>query len=115
VPLILIDPKMLELSTYENIPHLLAPVVTEPGKAIRALKWTVEQMEERYRMMANLGVRALPSFNAKVRDSKARGTKLGRRVQTGYDASTGQPVYEFEELDYEVLPRSSWSSMSSPT
>jgi len=103
--LILIDPKMLELSTYEDIPHLLAPVVTEPGKAIRALKWTVEQMEERYRMMANLGVRALPSFNAKVREAKARGTKLGRRVQTGYDAATGQPVYEFEELDYEVLPQ----------
>ncbi|HEU5483110.1 MAG TPA: DNA translocase FtsK 4TM domain-containing protein [Sphingomicrobium sp.] len=103
--LILIDPKMLELSTYEGIPHLLAPVVTEAGKAIRALKWTVEQMEERYRMMANLGVRALPSFNTKVRDAKARGTKLGRRVQTGYDASTGQPVYEFEELDYEVLPQ----------
>jgi DNA segregation ATPase FtsK/SpoIIIE, S-DNA-T family len=103
--LILIDPKMLELNTYENIPHLLAPVVTEPGKAIRALKWTVEQMEERYRMMANLGVRALPSFNAKVRDAKARGTRLGRRVQTGYDAGTGQPIYEFEELDYEVLPQ----------
>ncbi|MEO7564063.1 MAG: DNA translocase FtsK 4TM domain-containing protein, partial [Sphingomicrobium sp.] len=83
--LIMIDPKMLELSMYEDIPHLLAPVVTEPGKAIRALKWTVEQMEERYRMMANLGVRALPSFNAKVREAKSKGTKLGRRVQTGYD------------------------------
>jgi len=103
--LILIDPKMLELSTYDDIPHLLAPVVTEPGKAIRALKWTVEQMEERYRMMANLGVRALPSFNAKVREAKAKGAKLGRRVQTGYDADTGQPVYETEELDYEVLPQ----------
>ncbi|MGI8611250.1 MAG: DNA translocase FtsK 4TM domain-containing protein, partial [Sphingomicrobium sp.] len=103
--LILIDPKMLELSTYEDIPHLLAPVVTEPGKAIRALKWTVEQMEERYRMMANLGVRALPSFNAKVRDSKAKGAQLGRRVQTGYNADTGQPIYEVEELDYDVLPQ----------
>jgi S-DNA-T family DNA segregation ATPase FtsK/SpoIIIE len=103
--LILIDPKMLELSTYEDIPHLLAPVVTEPGKAIRALKWTVEQMEERYRMMANLGVRALPSFNAKVRDAKAKGAQLGRRVQTGYNADTGQPVYEVEELDYDVLPQ----------
>jgi DNA segregation ATPase FtsK/SpoIIIE, S-DNA-T family len=78
--LILIDPKMLELSMYDDIPHLLSPVVTEPGKAIRALKWTVEQMEERYRMMANLGVRALPSFNAKVREAKAKGSKLGRRV-----------------------------------
>ncbi len=103
--LIMIDPKMLELSIYDDIPHLLAPVVTEPGKAIRALKWTVEQMEERYRMMANLGVRALPSFNAKVRETKAKGSKLGRRVQTGYDADSGQPVYEVEELDYEVLPQ----------
>jgi DNA segregation ATPase FtsK/SpoIIIE, S-DNA-T family len=103
--MILIDPKMLELSTYEGIPHLLAPVVTEPGKAIRALKWTVEQMEERYRMMANLGVRALPSFNQKVRDAKAKGAQLGRRVQTGYNAETGQPIYEIEQLDYEVLPQ----------
>ena len=103
--MILIDPKMLELSTYEDIPHLLAPVVTEASKAIRALKWTVEQMEERYRMMANLGVRALPSFNAKVRDAKAKGAQLGRRVQTGYNADTGQPIYEVEELDYDVLPQ----------
>jgi len=103
--LIMIDPKMLELSMYDDIPHLLAPVVTEPGKAIRALKWTVEQMEERYRMMANLGVRALPSFNAKVREAKAKGATLGRRVQTGYDADTGQPLYETEQLDYDVLPQ----------
>jgi S-DNA-T family DNA segregation ATPase FtsK/SpoIIIE len=103
--MIMIDPKMLELSMYEDIPHLLAPVVTEPGKAIRALKWTVEQMEERYRMMASLGVRALPSFNSKVRDAKAKGSKLGRRVQTGYDADSGQPIYETEELEYEVLPQ----------
>jgi S-DNA-T family DNA segregation ATPase FtsK/SpoIIIE len=103
--LIMIDPKMLELSMYDDIPHLLAPVVTEPSKAIRALKWTVEQMEERYRMMANLGVRALPSFNQKVRDAKAKGSKLGRRVQTGYDASSGQPIYEMEELEYDVLPQ----------
>jgi len=103
--LILIDPKMLELSMYDDIPHLLAPVVTEPGKAIRALKWTVEQMEERYRKMANLGVRALPSFNAKVREAKAKGSKLKRRIQTGYDADTGQPVYEDEEFDYEVMPQ----------
>ncbi|MEA3058118.1 MAG: segregation ATPase FtsK/SpoIIIE, family [Sphingomonadales bacterium] len=103
--LIMIDPKMLELSMYDDIPHLLAPVVTEPAKAIRALKWAVEQMEERYRMMANLGVRALPSFNAKVREAKGKGSKLGRRVQTGYDAANGQPVYEVEELEYEVLPQ----------
>jgi S-DNA-T family DNA segregation ATPase FtsK/SpoIIIE len=103
--MIMIDPKMLELSMYEDIPHLLAPVVTEPAKAIRALKWAVEQMEERYRMMASLGVRALKSFNDKVLDSKAKGAKLGRRVQTGYDADSGQPVYETEELDYDVLPQ----------
>ncbi len=105
VKMIMIDPKMLELSIYDDIPHLLAPVVTEPGKAIRALKWAVEQMEERYRMMANLGVRALPSFNAKVREAKAKGSQLGRRVQTGYDADSGQPLYEVEELEYEVLPQ----------
>nr|WP_294851538.1 DNA translocase FtsK [uncultured Sphingomonas sp.] len=103
--MIMIDPKMLELSIYDDIPHLLAPVVTEPGKAIRALKWTVEQMEERYRMMASLGVRQLASFNQKVRDAKAKGSTLGRRVQTGYDADTGQPVYETEELEYETLPQ----------
>ncbi|HJP69555.1 MAG TPA: DNA translocase FtsK 4TM domain-containing protein, partial [Sphingomicrobium sp.] len=105
VKMIMIDPKMLELSIYDDIPHLLSPVVTEPGKAIRALKWTVEQMEERYRMMANLGVRALPSFNAKVREARAKGAKLGRRVQTGYDADTGQPLYETEQLEYDVLPQ----------
>jgi S-DNA-T family DNA segregation ATPase FtsK/SpoIIIE len=103
--MILIDPKMLELSVYDEIPHLLAPVVTEPAKAIRALKWTVEQMEERYRMMASVGVRQLSSFNAKVREAKAKGQSLGRRVQTGYDPETGQPHYENEELDYEVLPQ----------
>ncbi|HEX8655770.1 MAG TPA: DNA translocase FtsK 4TM domain-containing protein [Allosphingosinicella sp.] len=103
--MILIDPKMLELSVYEDIPHLLAPVVTEPAKAIRALKWTVEQMEERYRMMASVGVRQLSSFNAKVREARMKGQTLGRRVQTGYDPETGQPRYEMEELEYEVLPQ----------
>ncbi|HEY0011877.1 MAG TPA: DNA translocase FtsK 4TM domain-containing protein [Allosphingosinicella sp.] len=103
--MIMIDPKMLELSIYEDIPPLLAPVVTEPAKAIRALKWTVEQMEERYRMMAGVGVRQLSSFNAKVREAKMKGQSLGRRVQTGYDTETGQPRYEMEELDYEVLPQ----------
>jgi S-DNA-T family DNA segregation ATPase FtsK/SpoIIIE len=103
--MIMIDPKMLELSIYDDIPHLLSPVVTEPAKAIRALKWTVEQMEERYRMMASVGVRQLSSFNAKVREAKAKGQPLGRRVQTGYDPETGQPRYENEELDYDVLPQ----------
>ncbi|MFM9978483.1 MAG: DNA translocase FtsK 4TM domain-containing protein [Sphingomonadaceae bacterium] len=103
--MIMIDPKMLELSTYDDIPHLLAPVVTEPAKAIRALKWAVEQMEERYRMMASVGVRGLASFNEKVRSAKAKGAQLGRRVQTGYDIDTGQPIYEEEKLDYEPLPQ----------
>ena len=102
--MIMIDPKMLELSVYDDIPHLLAPVVTEPPKAIRALKWAVEQMEERYRMMATVQVRSLASFNEKVRTAKAKGQPLGRKVQTGYDADTGQPIYEEEKLEYEPLP-----------
>lgn len=103
--LIMIDPKMLELSIYDDIPHLLSPVVTEPAKAVRALKWAVEQMEERYRMLASLSVRSLQGFNDKVRAAKAKGKPLGRRVQTGYDSDTGQPVYEEEELEYEPLPQ----------
>jgi DNA segregation ATPase FtsK/SpoIIIE, S-DNA-T family len=103
--MIMIDPKMLELSSYEDIPHLLAPVVTEPAKAIRALKWAVEQMEDRYRMMASIGVRGLGGFNDKVRLARAKGQKLGRRVQTGYDAESGQPTYEEEVLEFEPLPQ----------
>jgi DNA segregation ATPase FtsK/SpoIIIE, S-DNA-T family len=103
--MIMIDPKMLELSIYDDIPHLLSPVVTEPAKAVRALKWAVEQMEERYRMMASVGVRSLASFNEKVRTAKSRGQQLGRRVQTGYDAESGHPVYEEEKLDFEPLPQ----------
>lgn len=103
--MIMIDPKMLELRPYEDIPHLLAPVVTDPPKAIRALKWAVETMEDRYRAMSSIGVRNLASFNDKVRGAKAKGQKLGRRVQTGYDAETGQPLYEEEALDYETLPQ----------
>jgi S-DNA-T family DNA segregation ATPase FtsK/SpoIIIE len=82
--MIMIDPKMLELSMYEDIPHLLAPVVTEPAKAVRALKWAVEQMEDRYRMMASVGVRSLAGFNDKVSAARAKGKPLGRKVQTGY-------------------------------
>jgi S-DNA-T family DNA segregation ATPase FtsK/SpoIIIE len=104
VRMIMIDPKMLELSVYDDIPHLLSPVVTEPPKAIRALKWAVEQMEDRYRMMATIQVRSLASYNEKVKAAKAKGQPLGRRVQTGYDAETGQPTYEEEKLDYEPLP-----------
>ncbi|MEK6540807.1 MAG: DNA translocase FtsK 4TM domain-containing protein [Pseudomonadota bacterium] len=103
--LILIDPKMLELSVYDGIPHLLSPVVTEPAKAIRALKWAVEQMEDRYRMMANLSVRNLSSFNDKVRSAKSRGQSLRRQVQTGFDPETGRPIYEEEALEFEPLPQ----------
>ncbi|MET3761126.1 DNA translocase FtsK 4TM domain-containing protein [Sphingomonas sp. UYEF23] len=103
--MIMIDPKMLELSMYEDIPHLYAPVVTDPSKAVRALKWTVEQMEDRYRQMSSLGVRSLASFNDKVRAAKAKGQPLGRKVQTGYEPGTGAPIYEEETLDYQVLPQ----------
>lgn len=103
--MIMIDPKMLELSVYDGIPHLLSPVVTEPKKAIRALKWAVEQMEDRYRMMSSLSVRNLASYNEKVRGALAKGKSLGRRVQTGYDPESGQPVYEEETLDYQPLPQ----------
>ncbi len=103
--MIMIDPKMLELSTYDDIPHLLSPVVTEPAKAIRALKWAVEQMEERYRMMSSISVRNLANYNEKVKGAKAKGQPLGRRVQTGYDPETSRPIYEEEQLDFEVLPQ----------
>ena len=103
--MILIDPKMLELSVYDGIPHLLSPVVTEPAKAVRALRWAVEQMEDRYRMMANLSVRNLASFNEKVRAAKARGHNLKRQVQTGFDPETGRPIYEEESLEFEPMPQ----------
>jgi S-DNA-T family DNA segregation ATPase FtsK/SpoIIIE len=103
--LIMIDPKMLELSMYKGIPHLLADVVTEPAKAVRALKWAVEQMEDRYRMMAHANVRSLASFNDKVRQARAKGQKLGRKVQTGWDPESGKPIYEEEALDLSPLPQ----------
>ncbi|HEX8387494.1 MAG TPA: DNA translocase FtsK, partial [Sphingomonas sp.] len=103
--LIMIDPKMLELSAYDDIPHLLSPVVTDPAKAVRALKWAVETMEDRYRQMSSVGVRSLASFNDKVRAAKAKGQPLGRKVQTGYNPDTGQPIYEEEKLEYDVLPQ----------
>ena len=103
--MIMIDPKMLELSMYDDIPHLLSPVVTDPAKAVRALKWAVEQMEDRYRQMSSVGVRSLAGFNDKVRAAKAKGQRLGRRVQTGYDPDTGAPMYEEEQLDYQPLPQ----------
>jgi len=103
--MIMIDPKMLELSMYDDIPHLLSPVVTDPAKAVRALKWAVETMEDRYRQMSSVGVRSLAGFNDKVRGAKAKGQPLGRKVQTGYHPDTGAPMYEEEKLEYDVLPQ----------
>ena len=102
--LIMIDPKMLELSVYEGIPHLLAPVVTDPRKAVVALKWAVREMEERYRKMSKLGVRGVEAFNERVRKAKDKGETLKRTVQTGFDRETGKPVYEDEVLDLEPMP-----------
>ena len=101
---IMIDPKMLELSVYDRIPHLLAPVVTEPPKAIGALKWTVREMERRYRAMSQLGVRNIGGYNEKVTAARARGEVLTRRVQTGFDPETGKPVFEYQPLALEPLP-----------
>jgi len=103
--MILIDPKVLELKSYDEIPHLLSPVVTEPAKAVRALKWAVEEMERRYRMMSEIGVRNLASFNEKVRAAAARGKPLGRRIQVGFDPETGEELYEDHQLDYQTLPQ----------
>ncbi|MAF27808.1 MAG: cell division protein FtsK [Croceicoccus sp.] len=105
VRLILIDPKVLELKSYDDIPHLLSPVVTEPPKSVRALKWAVEEMERRYRMMSSIGARNLVSFNDRVRNAASKGKPLGRRVQTGFDPETGEEMFEEEQLDYEVLPQ----------
>ncbi|MDD3181956.1 MAG: DNA translocase FtsK 4TM domain-containing protein [Alphaproteobacteria bacterium] len=101
---IMIDPKMLELSVYEGIPHLLAPVVTEPKKAIVALKWTVREMEERYRAMSKLGVRNIEGYNIRLREAAKTGENLMRTVQTGFDRETGKPVYEEQPLDLTALP-----------
>ena len=102
--LIMIDPKMLELSVYEGIPHLLSPVVTDPKKAVVALKWAVREMEERYRKMSKLGVRGIEAFNDRVRKAKDKGEVLKRTVQTGFDRETGKPVYEDEILELEPMP-----------
>ncbi|TQF76343.1 DNA translocase FtsK, partial [Elioraea sp. Yellowstone] len=101
---IMIDPKMLELSVYDRIPHLLAPVVTEPAKAVGALKWAVREMERRYRLMSQLGVRNIAGYNARVTEARARGETPTRRVQTGFDPETGQPVWEDQPLSLDPLP-----------
>jgi S-DNA-T family DNA segregation ATPase FtsK/SpoIIIE len=102
--LIMIDPKMLELSVYEGIPHLLTPVVTDPKKAVVALKWAVREMEERYRKMSKLGVRNIDGFNARVVEAKAKGDTLSRTVHTGYDKESGEAIYEKEDLELEPIP-----------
>ena len=104
VKFIMVDPKMLELSVYDGIPHLLTPVVTEPGKAVVALKWTVKEMENRYRLMSNLGVRNMEGYNKKIREARAKGKELTREVQTGFDVETGKPIMETVPLDMEELP-----------
>jgi DNA segregation ATPase FtsK/SpoIIIE, S-DNA-T family len=102
--LIMIDPKMLELSVYDGIPHLLSPVVTDPKKAVVALKWTVREMEERYKKMSKIGVRNIDGFNSRVEQAKDKGEILTRTVQTGFDRQTGEAMYETEEFDLEPMP-----------
>jgi DNA segregation ATPase FtsK/SpoIIIE, S-DNA-T family len=102
--LIMIDPKMLELSVYDGIPHLLTPVVTDPKKAVVALKWAVKEMEERYKKMSKLGVRNIEGYNARIAEAKANRETLTRTVHTGYDKETGEAIYEQEELDLAPLP-----------
>ncbi|OAN50304.1 cell division protein FtsK [Paramagnetospirillum marisnigri] len=102
--IIMIDPKMLELSVYDGIPHLLAPVVTEPGKAVVALKWAVREMEDRYRAMSQLGVRNIAGYNQRLLEARGRGEVLTRTVQTGFDPDTGKPLYEDQTLALEPLP-----------
>ncbi len=102
--LIMVDPKMLELSVYDGIPHLLTPVVTDPKKAVVALKWAVREMEERYKKMSKLGVRNIDGYNARVADAGSKGESLTRTVHTGYDKDTGEAIYEEEQLELETLP-----------
>jgi S-DNA-T family DNA segregation ATPase FtsK/SpoIIIE len=102
--LIMIDPKMLELSIYDGIPHLLTPVVTDPKKAVVALKWTVREMEDRYRKMSKVGVRNIEGFNQRVAAANKKGEVISRTVQTGFDRETGEAIYETEELDLQPMP-----------
>ncbi|WP_370400041.1 DNA translocase FtsK [Sulfitobacter sp. JB4-11] len=102
--MIMIDPKMLELSVYDGIPHLLSPVVTDPKKALVALKWTVGEMEERYRKMSKMGVRNIEGYNGRVREALSKGEIFERTVQTGFDDDTGEPIFETEETTPETLP-----------
>ena len=101
---IMVDPKMLELSVYDDIPHLLSPVVTEPKKAIVALKWTVREMENRYRAMSQLGVRNIDGYNQRVEEARRRGEVLTRKIQVGFDPDTGNPLHEDQPIDLQPLP-----------
>ena len=103
--LILIDPKMLELSIYEGIPHLLTPVVTDPNKALSALKWAVREMEDRYRQMSKLGVRNIEGFNEKIKQAEKIGEPITRTVQTGFDQETGRAIFEQEQLNFQPMPK----------
>ena len=102
--LIMIDPKMLELSVYDGIPHLMAPVVTDPKQAVFILKWVVAEMGSRYRKMSKMGVRKLSTYNERMREAQANGQKFARKVQTGFDDATGEPVFVEEASEPEVLP-----------
>jgi S-DNA-T family DNA segregation ATPase FtsK/SpoIIIE len=102
--LIMVDPKMLELSVYDGIPHLLTPVVTDPKKAVVALKWAVREMEDRYKKMAKLGVRNIDGYNARLTEARGRGEMLSRTVHTGYHPDSGEAIYEKEEFDLDLLP-----------
>jgi DNA segregation ATPase FtsK/SpoIIIE, S-DNA-T family len=104
VKLIMIDPKMLELSIYDGIPHLLTPVVTDPKKAVVALKWTVREMEDRYKKMSKLGVRNIDGYNARLEQARKKNEQLTRTVQTGYDRDSGEAIYQTEELDLSPMP-----------
>lgn len=101
---IMVDPKMLELSVYDDIPHLLTPVVTEPTKAISALKWAVREMETRYKAMSHLGVRNIDNFNQKIQMGRQKGDIFTQRVQTGFDQETGLPIFEDHPLGYKEYP-----------
>jgi S-DNA-T family DNA segregation ATPase FtsK/SpoIIIE len=100
----MIDPKMLELSVYDGIPHLLAPVVTEPAKAVVALKWAVREMEDRYRAMSNVGVRNIAGYNKRIEEALKNGEVLERKVQTGFNPETGEPIIETQPLEMKKLP-----------
>ena len=104
VKMIMIDPKMLELSIYDGIPHLLTPVVTDPKKAVVALKWTVREMEERYKNMSKLGVRNIDGYNSRLAQAAKKNETISKTVQTGFDRETGEAIYETEELDLNPMP-----------